>query len=65
MYRFLVDMPSGWVFITFAILMRMTEGVGWSMCTTTTFSLLAQLFPTHVGTVTVWKLSLFITGTAM
>ena len=56
--RFLVDMPSGLVFIIFAILLRMTEGVGWSMCTTTTFSLLAQLFPTRVGTVTVWKPSL-------
>ena len=50
--RFLVDMPAGVVFLVFAILLRMTEGLGWAMCTTTIFSLLAQLFPTRVGTLT-------------
>jgi MFS family permease len=47
---FLVDMPSGVVFLVFGILLRMTEGVGWAMCTTTTLSLVAQLFPDYVGT---------------
>ena len=46
-------MPSGAVFLVFGILLRMTEGVGWAMYTTTTLSLLAQLFPAHVGTLTV------------
>ena len=50
--RFLMDMPAGVVFLVFAILLRMTEGLGWAMCTTTIFSLLAQLFPTRVGTLT-------------
>ena len=48
-----MDMPAGKVFIVFGILLRMTEGVGWAMCTTTTLSLVAQLFPDRVGTLTV------------
>ena len=47
-----MDMPAGVVFLVFAILLRMTEGLGWAMFTTTTFSLLAQLFPTRIGTLT-------------
>ena len=51
--RFLVDMPLGVVFLVFGILLRMTEGVGWAMSTTTTLSLIAQLFPDYVGTLSV------------
>ena len=46
-------MPAGTVFVVFSVLLRMTQGVGWAMCTTTTLSLLAQLFPARVGTLTV------------
>lgn len=51
--RFLEDMPYGWVFITFAILLRMTEGVGSSLSVTATNTLLPELFPNRVGFVTV------------
>lgn len=46
-------MPSGWPFISSAILLRLIEGVGWSMYSTAAYTLLTQLFPTRVGTVTV------------
>ena len=49
-------MPSGLVFIILAVLLRMTEGVGWAMFTTSMLSTLAQLFPTHVALMSVWKL---------
>lgn len=51
--RFLADMPYGWVFITFAVLLRMTEGVGSSMSLTAIYTLLPELYPTRVGLVTV------------
>ena len=51
-----MDMPSGLVFIILAVLLRMTEGVGWAMFTTSVFFILAQLFPTHVALMMVWKL---------
>lgn len=59
-YRFLEDIPSGWIFIVSAILMRITEGIGWSMCTTITFSLLTQMFPNHVGTAVVSLASIWL-----
>lgn len=59
-YRYLEDMPSGWIFIVSAILMRITEGIGWSMCTTITFSLLTQMFPNHVGTAVVSLASIWL-----
>ena len=58
MCRFLIDMPSGWVFITSAILMRLAEGAGWAMYQTSAFTLLAQLFPNRVATATVCEHSL-------
>ena len=51
--RFLVDMPYGWVFIMFAVLLRMTEGLGSSMAFTAIYTLLPELYPTRVGLVTV------------
>lgn len=60
MYRFLDDIPSGWIFIISAILMRITEGIGWAMCTTTTFSLLIQFFPAHVATAMVSLASIWL-----
>ena len=53
MCRFLIDMPSGWVFITSAILLQLAEGAGWAMYDTSALTLLAQLFPNHVATATV------------
>ena len=58
MCRFLIDMPSGWVFITSAILLRLAEGAGWAMYQTSAFTLLAQLFPNRVATATVCEHSL-------
>ena len=52
-YRFLVDMPSGTVFIVFAVLIRMIEGVGWAMTVATTFAFLPILYPSRVATLTV------------
>ena len=46
-------MPSGWVFILFCVLLRMTEGVGSAMFFTSAFALLPELFPKHVATVMV------------
>jgi len=51
--RFTSLMPSGWVFILFCVLLRMTEGVGSAMLTTAAFALLPELFPNHVGTLMV------------
>lgn len=51
--RFLENMPYGWVFIMFAVLLRMTEGVGSSMTFTAIYTLLPELFPTRVGLLTV------------
>ena len=50
---FTAMMPSGWVFILFCILLRMTEGVGSAMLSTAAFSLLPELFPNHLATVMV------------
>jgi MFS family permease len=49
---FLQDMPYGWVFITFAVLLRMTEGVGSALSFTAIYTLLPELFPNRVGLVT-------------
>lgn len=48
-YRFLASMPSGWIFITFCILLRSAEGVGAAMFITAAFTLLPQMFPSRVG----------------
>lgn len=52
-FRFLQYMSGGWVFITFAVLLRLTEGVGSSMAITAIYTLLPELFPNRVGLVTV------------
>jgi hypothetical protein len=49
---FLADMPSGTVFIVFGILLRLTEGVGWTMSTVSSFALVSHLYPSRVGTIT-------------
>jgi len=54
-------MPSGWVFILFCVLLRMTEGVGSAMFFTSAFALLPELFPKHVATVMVRVYSGFVT----
>ena len=46
-------MPSGTVFIVFAVLIRMIEGVGWAMTVATTFAFLPILYPSRVATLTV------------
>ena len=50
-YRFLEDMPSGWVFITIAFLLRMIEGVGSSLVLTAVNALLPEIFPNNIGLV--------------
>ena len=52
-YRSLAYMPSAALFVVYGILLRVTEGVGWAMSSTTTFALIPVLFPSHVGTLTV------------
>ena len=52
-HSFTAMMPSGWVFILFCILLRMTEGVGSAMLSTASFSLLPELFPNRLATVMV------------
>ena len=51
--RFLAYMPSSTSFVVYGILLRVTEGVGWAMTNTTTFTLIPVLFPSRVGTLTV------------
>ena len=46
-------MPSATWFVMYGILMRLTEGVGWAMATTTSYALLPSLFPSRVATLTV------------
>ena len=46
-------MSSGWIFVTFCVLLRMVEGVGSAMFITAAFTLLPLLFPNSVGTMTV------------
>ena len=52
-HSFVVSMPSGWVFIMFCILLRLTEGVGSAMFATSLYAQLPELFPHSVGTMTV------------
>ena len=52
-YRFVAELPSGWVFILFCVLLRMTEGVGSAMYFTATFTLVPEFYPTKVSTVMV------------
>ena len=47
------QISSGWMFSTFCVLLRMTEGVGSAMFFTAAFAVLPELFPNHVGTVMV------------
>lgn len=51
--RFVAELPSGWVFILFCVLLRMTEGVGSAMYFTATFTLVPEFYPTKVSTVMV------------
>ena len=46
-------MPAGAVFIVFGIVLRMTEGVGWAMSKITSLAILPDLYPSHVGLLTV------------
>ena len=46
-------LSSGWMFITFCVLLRVTEGVGTAMFVTATFTILPVLFPKSVGTIMV------------
>ena len=46
-------MPSATWFVTYGILMRLTEGVGWAMTATTSYALLPSLFPSRVATLNV------------
>ena len=50
---FVASMPSGWVFIMFCILLRLTEGTGSAMFVTSVLTLLPGLFPDSAGTVVV------------
>jgi hypothetical protein len=54
--RFVAELPSGWVFILFCVLLRMTEGVGSAMYFTAAFTLVPQFYPTRVSTVMVGEL---------
>lgn len=59
-YRFVADLPSGWVFILFCTLLRMTEGVGSAMFFTATFTLLPEYYPSRIGTLLVSTVTLVI-----
>ena len=50
---FLVDLPSGAVFVVCSVALRAVEGVGWTMSAVSTLALVPNLFPSHIGTVTV------------
>lgn len=52
-YRFVSELPSGWIFILFCVLLRMTEGVGSAMLFTAVFTLLPEYYPSKVGTIMV------------
>ncbi len=47
------QIDSGLMFISFCIVLRVTEGVGSAMFYTAAFSLPAEMFPNNVGTVMV------------
>ena len=51
--RFTEALPSGWVFIVVCALLRSIEGTGTAMFLTALFSLLPQLYPNHMGIMTV------------
>ena len=53
MCRFVAELPSGWVFILFCVLLRMTEGVGSAMYFTATFTLVPEFYPNRVSTIMV------------
>ena len=57
---FVVSMPSGWVFIMFCILLRLTEGVGSAMFATSLYAQLPELFPHSVGTMSVCVILILI-----
>ena len=52
-FRFVAQLPPGWVFILFCTLLRMTEGAGSAMFFTAVFTLLPEYYPSRVGTVLV------------
>ena len=53
LYSFVTAMPSGWMFVMFSTLLRLTEGVGSAMFSTSVYAQLPELFPQSVGTMTV------------
>lgn len=54
-YRFVDDLPSGWLFIFYCFLIRIITAVGSSMSATASLSILTVTFRNHIGTVFVSK----------
>ena len=52
-HRFVTLLPAGWIFIVFAIILRLAEGVGTALATTPTLALIPGLYPERVSTVMV------------
>lgn len=46
-------LPSSWIFVLYTSVLRVIEGVGTGMFTTVTFTILPDLFPNSVATVSV------------
>ena len=64
-YRFVADLPAGWIFILFCVLLRMAEGVGSAMYFTAMFTLVPEFYPTRVSTVMVNYINLILTPSAL
>ena len=52
-HRFVTLLPAGWIFVVFAIFLRLSEGVGTALATTPTLALIPGLYPERVSTVMV------------